>query len=198
MRATCTATKGRPVRLRYPSPSSRAATARSERSAAPEATCLANRALFGLMRFQAAFVSEAVAKPRCAADVLALFGHVPHRRRGPLPNRLSFPLRDGPENVEDQATGGGPGVHLLGDGKEGRAVRGSEVVGNELAEIPDRAGEAVELDDKEGLRHSTAQHAESSGKARPLESLGAQPGVHDHVHEVQGVQLRIGSDLSLL
>jgi hypothetical protein len=99
------------------------------------------------------------------------------------------------EHVEDQPAGGGARIDGVGEGKQGEA-RG-EVAVDELAEVADAAGEAIELhDDKAGglARFEEGERALEAGSA---ERLGGEAGVLEDVDELEvhrdGVGLELGA-----
>ena len=66
-------------------------------------------------RDQLAVVAGLKAEPRLTTGELPLRGHVLEGSRGPLSDRLAFPLANAREHVEDQPARGTPRVNLLSD-----------------------------------------------------------------------------------
>jgi hypothetical protein len=86
---------------------------------------------------------------------------------------LALPLRDGGEDVQDEAAGGGARVDGVGDGEERKA--GCEVSVDEIAEVSDGAREAVELGDDQAVGAAGVEELEGASEPGPRENLAERP-----------------------
>ena len=89
------------------------------------------------------------------------------------------------------------GIDVLGHRHQGPAPI-VEVPFEELTEVPDRPGEAVELHHQQGVGIAVPKEPERSLKPRALQALGAVARVCDHLDDVEVVELRVRLHLGTL
>ena len=114
----------------------------------------------------------------------------------PFADGLPFPLGYGSENVQDQAPGRGEGVDGVLDRNEGGS--GAVEKFDQVPEVLDRSGEAVEAEDDQGLRFPTLEDLEGAGQAVAVEILSALPGFLDDLNQVEIGSLGKGDDPGFL
>jgi hypothetical protein len=106
---------------------------------------------------------------------------------GPLPDEITLELRQCPKKMEDQATAGGRGVNVFGDGPEADAF--ALQFGDDLNQMFHRPTETVELPDREGV--AVTRITNSLNQAGPI-------GLHTRclvLEQLLAARLPQGADL---
>ena len=153
-----------------------------------------NDGQLGLVLLQLAFVD--LKAERWRAHVLALGDLVLERGAGALADDLPLPLGDSGHDVEDHSAGSAGGVDLFGDREEG--IFGSEVLLQQIREVADGTGEAVQLGYEEPGGLAAIERAERGLQPVAMEILGRDAGVDHDVDQVEVVELGVLLELGAL
>ena len=139
--------------------------------------------LFGVLHFGTV---HDVHTERRGSDVLAVGNLVLKGGRCALSDDFALPLADAGDHIEAQAARRGRGVEAVFHREKVEAVR--EVSLEQLTEVLDTTGEAVELGDDQAFGCAGFQSSEGVLQAFAFEVLGGSSSVDKDFHEVVFVE----------